>query len=372
MKQTFCIALIALLLAACSREEFPTHTPAVAEFELNGTLNGQDWNHQVGIDGSLLITDAYIQGYNSVFESIITDPDCENCEPVFWLGLAGADDQAAENVLNPTTSFDLNAAPTSNSWFGDFEEVMDAGFDVSFNDTDITDPFEEVFIDPGAGVFFYEVLGVAEDGQPIEWSFETFAFIDCWIEEISLPGITLELEDEELHIHLETDYTEGPVEVISDHPFYYGSFSADEEIVFPIIDLLPDPSYLSFLFIDGPTGLPLTFTLNFWDAVLSPLEIPGAHLVHDASLDTASAVLGMYYQGEEYMTSWYCEDWPPAQPEWSHFEITQVENYLTNEQGQDTRKITFDAHVLLYPAFGIGDGIELELVDATIAVAIPD
>ena len=371
MKQLTTLLFVALLFGACSREEFPTNTPPTIAFELEGTLDGQPWLHQVGLDGTYLETDAFEQWDHVVFESLISDTDCADCDPVFWMRIDGANGQDAGDVIGTETPFDLNAL-SGNNWIGDFTDVFDETFDVNLNGEDIDQAVVSLTLDPLGETLEYTVFGIDQQGHEFDWSAESFALADCWIEEITLPGISLEVGDTTFSIELNNVDWEGEVFIFSDHPAYTGTFATNEDMVFPLDADFTPPTFFTFLITDELTGFPLTFLLELGGPELADLHVPSAFLYNDIGSAETSIVLGLTYQGEPYMTAWPCEDWLPEQPEWAHFELTAVEDYVANAAGQATQKITFDTHVVLHPIYGFGDPLELELNGATVAVALPD
>lgn len=372
------ILILALAVVSCAKKEFPVEVVEPSIFKVQGSFGGQLLSFQPDGEGTFMFTEVE-QHADEAFELIteFRNPDCDNCMEMLrftWL-LGVEEDDIAEELGEGDIEY-FEGFDEDDIGFGiDLEgfESFDFQFwEINGEEFDAAPDFVPIDDDwvVDIGVFLTNDFGSCD--QFFHYTFEVTDFCDPTFCHVSFD---YEIEDNVLILY--TDQTdnmtpnlwwiddEGPFVVAGNQPFEW-EFDDEEEVT---VTLAPfeEPFLCGFsehtrtVFLDDESDCVEPFfelfpLIDYDDATL---------LIEYVDED------GNYYTTSQGCYSFWFDQF--EQPESSFFIITGSEEYQSNPQGLQTRRIEFEGALRLFnPENPLMDFIEVEDFGGTIAVALPD
>lgn len=376
-----------LILASCEKQEFPVSTPPEVVFKLQGSIDGEPWSHDVGLDGTFLAASAFetLPG-REVLLTELQQIDCEDCENLSTFMVTGTGLEFedippvdAEEMISAGASFDLNFSDNETVLNGEFGEVLDEDWTLFVNGSLVEDEWQSIdggF--PGDGISFQMDQDDPDTGNLIScsgWIEQDWAACEEIELEVVLPWLEYSMDDFTGQIGIPEDlgpfdfvvltYTAEVLETVILQPGESHVYSEDE--------ILTVGSFNLAYFQEGqdlPTMILDLFTFSFESI---EVQLPPFELFSYAVFETPTLQVAMAIDDGYYSSSGPC--WLPIQeqPVESYFEILENEVFAENEWGQQTRKITFAADILLFDNDDVlAPPKHVIIEEGVIAFALPD
>ena len=366
------LVLGAVLLSACGRQEFPETVPPTPTFWLKGTLDGEPWEHNVGLDNSFLYTYAEHSEDQLWMESILADPECVDCPPLAAFNLHAPGDNDPANLLDAGADWSLTSDASEVLYWGDFSDVLEEDFDVLFNGEFIEDGEVLLTFEPFTSVG-YSVLGDVNEFEEFAWSVEAVTFISlCPTESLTFPGIDLEVEDEQVFIYFSDEFEYNSVTVSSGYPTANATFAGGEPVVFPIVDFWPlETLFFSFEPAD-PFGILTYATLDMFTFEWEEISVPPSAIEPEVVVVEPWAQIYLEIDGESWISHEVCFAFEYEQPAPNGLNFTSSEAFDPNDDGLLTRKVSFELEVDLYKEADPAQVRHLIINDGVLAFALPD
>lgn len=370
------VALAMVALTACEKQAFPEVTPANATFKLTGTVDGEPWEHHVGIDDSYLSTYVEVDedGHGELL-SVLENTACENCAPVASFSLYTGNNLTSEELLSTSTGFDLESVGTEFHTHAEMGDVLEAGHEVFINGEPVFDDIVELSEGEPITLIDYSVAGGLDSGDPFIWNVGSLVWVEnCTFHEWVIPGIELSVSDEFITIEFPEEFEYGSVSVLSAYPtanlfgIPYG-----EPLQIPVIPLMP-PEMLSFTF-EGvwEPGVPTEATLDVITGEWQPLEIPSAYVHSEWIVEEPVFTCSLEWEGSLYTSFMPCLGEVFPQSPGNFFTIQNVTDYTPNEDGWDTRKVDVMFEVDLYNVVNPDlPPIHLAITEGVLGFAVAD
>lgn len=372
MKKLGLLFAFAMLLFACKKEEFPENQVVSTAFEAKGNIDGEDFDLTPGTNGLYLYTDVITVSEDQyLFSAHIASEDGSNDHGEMrfeWITPSGTLNSQSEmlNSLAPQTAFSLDAEYADEatlSWQGDLEDVES----FMLNGMPIMEDVGSLqyFADEGINLSITQFDNPSTYIRQSEYNvfpmdacspFHEFATMEIMV---SSEGVVFHPVLEEEEVAIEWQVGGEFVTTLGDEPLVLDDLPpfSPVEVTFTIIDPLQGAFVTGFENIINLGAAERTF-----DAIeFVSFRETGSHMAvyyyppnSDLEFESHNGCLGIL-----------------EQPEWAFFEVIEVEDFESNEDGLATKRLTLDGAVQL-SAFDAEGNLEImDLEFESLSIAFP-
>ena len=355
---------VLLVFVACRKPEPPQLVFEDPSFDLNVEMNGQSMNFTPGAEDLYLFTDVHENHSGGiVFESSVHPLNEPFPSLTFRMIVAQEALEATEDVLDELTL---------NQHVLDIEDELeyslslmmpeDAGYAWSVNGEDI--PGSQAVINLDEELFEIELFGESP-GCDNSMTREGIGILDC-IDQPGIDMLNVEFNDEDDLVIIPPSYFNEYEQIFWDISGNSYTSTGDEPLVVTDANWLFGPSIVAL----GQTDFFIELILIQNIFIQNPdCPFPDFEISAIADHPPLMEVIFVDENGMEFVSNLGCIEGPGQSP-LAFFDFVNIEDFVANENGEPTKKVTFDANIELYPIMGLpGESITFSAQGGSFAFA---